>query len=50
VYGSGFNVHDNLFLNTTEVAVLNYAKRPGRIARDGRISRITRPPERRIWP
>jgi hypothetical protein len=50
VYGAGFNVHDNVFLNTTEAAVLNYAKRPGRIARDGQVSRITRPPERRVWP
>ena len=50
VYGAGFNLHDNLFLKTTEAAVLNYAKRPGWIARDGRMTSIARPPERRIWP
>lgn len=50
VYGAGFDVHDNLFLNTRQAAVLNYAKRPGRIARDRQPQRITGPPERRHWP
>lgn len=50
VYGADFNVHGNLFLNATETAVLNYAKRPGRIAADAQAGRILRPPERRVWP
>jgi len=50
VYGAGFEVHDNLLLNTTLAAVLNYAELPGRIAPDGRMARITRPPKRRMWP
>lgn len=50
VYGTGFNVHDNLFLNTTEATILNYASRPGRIMDDGKMPRIIRRPERRAWP
>lgn len=50
VYGVGFNVHDNLFLNTTEATVLSYAQRSGRIVHSGRMQRITRPPQRRTWP
>jgi hypothetical protein len=53
VYGSGFNVHDNTLVDTTEALVLNYAKRPGRIAGNGggqQMPGIDRPPERRPWP
>jgi hypothetical protein len=35
VYGAGFNVHHNAHVATTYASVLNCAKRPGRIARDG---------------
>ena len=50
VYGAGFNVHDNVFLNTTEAVVLNYASHPGRIVIEEQVSITIRPPERRIWP
>ncbi|HLT76232.1 MAG TPA: right-handed parallel beta-helix repeat-containing protein [Ferrovibrio sp.] len=50
VYGAGFSVHDNLFLNATDAAVLNYGKQAGRIDLTGMSPKITRPPERRDWP
>lgn len=53
VYGAGFNVHHNAFVATKYASVLNYAKRPGRIAHDGagqQMPVIARPPERRVWP
>ncbi len=50
VYGADFHVHDNLFLNTTDAVVLNYAKQPGRIDTDGNGPKIGLPPERRRWP
>lgn len=50
VYGAGFNVHDNIFSNTTEAVVLNYANRPGRIVVDGQVTAISHPPVRRDWP
>jgi hypothetical protein len=51
VYGAGFNVHENAFVNATQGSVLNYAKRFGRIAgnRTGdQMPKMARP-ERRIW-
>ena len=51
VYGTGFNVHENAFVNATQGSVLNYAKRSGRIAgnRTGdQMPKMARP-ERRIW-
>jgi len=50
VYGTDFRVRDNLFLRTTDAAVLNYANLPGEISLNGESSRITHPPERRAWP
>jgi hypothetical protein len=38
VYGAGFNVHENTFVNATQGPVLNYAKRSGRIAQPSRRS------------
>jgi hypothetical protein len=53
VYGAGFNVHHNAFVDTSLAVVLNYAKRPGHIARNGpgqQMQTIARPPKRRVWP
>jgi hypothetical protein len=51
VYGAGFNVHENAFVNARQGPVLNYSKRSGRIVgnRTGDpIPKIARP-ERRLW-
>ena len=54
VYGAGFNVHDNSFVNATQAPVLNYAHRLGRMERnDTGIERVRVPPslpQRRLWP
>jgi len=51
VYGAGFNVHENAFVDARQGPVLNYAKRSGRIAGNStgdQIPKIARP-ERRTW-
>lgn len=50
VYGAGFHVHDNSFVNATTVPVLNYGKRHGRIALRERPGDAMQPPSRRSWP
>ena len=52
VYGAGFNVHSNSFVNTTITTVLDYSKRPGRIGTNSTLARSQAPrqPERRPWP
>jgi acetyltransferase-like isoleucine patch superfamily enzyme len=52
VYGAGFNVHDNAFINTTIATVLDYSKRPGRIGGNSTQprSQLVWQPERRAWP
>ena len=52
VYGAGFNVHSNNFVNTTIATVLDYSKRPGRIGTNMTLPDppVRRQPERRPWP
>jgi hypothetical protein len=53
VYGAGFNVHENAFVNARQGPVLNYAKRSGRIAgnRTGdQMPKMARPERRTWWP
>jgi acetyltransferase-like isoleucine patch superfamily enzyme len=49
VYGTGFKVRDNAFLNTTQATVLNYANRAGTIQLEPVLSVFPRRPERRTW-
>jgi acetyltransferase-like isoleucine patch superfamily enzyme len=52
VYGAGYNVHSNSFVNTTIATVLDYSKRPGRIGANSTVpnAEASRQPERRPWP
>jgi hypothetical protein len=53
VYGAGFYVHDNVFVNTPLAAVPDYnnGAKGGTIQNNiGRALNTLRPPERRIWP
>lgn len=49
VYGTGFNVHRNVFRSTKDASVLNYAKRPGRIDEAPAALDPPRRPERIKW-
>ena len=49
VYGTGFNVHRNVFRSTKVASVLNYAKRSGRIDDAPASLEPPRRPERTKW-
>jgi len=49
VYGEGFKVRNNAFLNTTVVPVLNYSKRRGEIELEPLLSASPRRPDRPNW-
>lgn len=52
VYGRGFSVHNNSFVNTSEASVLNYAKKEGVISENSAHAPATPAslPERSSWP
>ncbi len=51
VYGTGFDVHNNVFAGTAFAEVLNYAKKPGQIVGNRKSGETRRmPPERRALP